>query len=356
VDGVVDPALRLPVTQPGIEIETDLDRAQRFGVKPGDVRRAEAALLQGIHVGSIFEEQKVFDVVVRGVPATRRSVSSVRNLLLDRPGGGHVRLGRVADVRVSRSPAAIERDAVSRRLDVEAGVSGRSLDSVASEIESRLENISFPLEYHAEVLSRTTADEIGATRMLVVAIAAAICAFLLLQAAFRSWGLAVLAFLSLPVALAGGIVMALVDGAELSLGSLLGLLALLGFAARTDVVLIRHLQDLEMEGAAFGPALVMRGAQERLTPILTSTAGTAVVMLPFAIAGAPPGLEVVHPMAMVVLGGLLTCALLSLFVLPALYLRFGGRQAKLSPEEELMQRWVGVSPPAPEAVERAPVP
>ena len=105
VDGVVDPTLELPVTQPTIEIETDLDRAQRFGVKPGDVRRAEAALIQGIHVGSIFKEQKVFDVVVRGIPATRRSVASVRNLLLDRPGGGHVRLGRVADVRVGQTPS-----------------------------------------------------------------------------------------------------------------------------------------------------------------------------------------------------------------------------------------------------------
>ena len=152
------------------------------------MRRAEAALIQGIHVGSIFKEQKVFDVVVRGVPATRRSVASVRNLLLDRPGGGHVRLGRVADVRVGQTPESIERDAVSRRLDIEAGVSGRSLDDVAGEIEDRLARTRFPLEYHAEVLKRTAADEINTTRMVVVAVAAALASFLLLQAAFRSWG------------------------------------------------------------------------------------------------------------------------------------------------------------------------
>jgi Cu/Ag efflux pump CusA len=346
VGGVVDPGLELPVTQPTVEIETDLERAQRFGVKPGDVRRAEAALIQGIHVGSIFEEQKVFDVVVRGVPATRRSVASVRNLLLDRPGGGHFRLGSVADVRVTRTPVAIERDAVSRRLDIEAGVSGRSLDSVASQIEDRLARVAFPLEYHAEVLTRTASDEIDAGRMLVVAIAAAICAFLLLQAAFRSWGIAAMAFLVLPVALVGGLVVALLDGAELSLGSLLGLLALYGLSVRTVVVLVRHLQDLELEGADFGLALVLRGAQDRLTPILTSTAGTALVMLPFAIAGSRAGLEIVHPMALVVLGGLLTSTLVSLFVVPALYLRFGGSLPTLSPEEELMRRWgdVGRAP------------
>ena len=353
VDGVVDPTLELPVTQPTIEIETDLDRAQRFGVKPGDVRRAEAALIQGIHVGSIFKEQKVFDVVVRGVPATRRSVASVRNLLLDRPGGGHVRLGRVADVRVGQTPESIERDAVSRRLDIEAGVSGRSLDAVAGEIEDRLARSRFPLEYHAEVLKRTAADEIGTTRMVVVAIAAALASFLLLQAAFRSWSVAALVFLTLPLALVGGLAVALISGGNLSLGSLLGLLAVLVLATRTGLVLIRHMQDLAPEIGRFGPALVERGAQERLRPILTSAAAIAAVMLPFAIAGSPPGLEVVHPMATVVLGGLMTSTLLSLFVLPALYLRFGGHEPTLSPEEELMQRWADV-PPAEEPVERAP--
>ena len=352
VDGVVDPTLELPVTQPTIEIETDLDRAQRFGVKPGDVRRAEAALIQGIHVGSIFKEQKVFDVVVRGVPATRRSVASVRNLLLDRPGGGHVRLGRVADVRVGQTPESIERDAVSRRLDIEAGVSGRSLDAVAGEIEDRLARTRFPLEYHAEVLKRTAADEINTTRMVVVAIAAALASFLLLQAAFRSWSVAALVFLTLPLALVGGLAVALISGGELSLGSLLGLLAVLVLATRTGLVLIRHMQDLAPEIGRFGPALVERGAQERLRPILTSAAAIAAVMLPFAIAGSPPGLEVVHPMATVVLGGLVTSTLLSLFVLPALYLRFGGHEPTLSPEEELMQRWADA--PAEEPVERAP--
>lgn len=166
--------------------------------------------------------------------------------------------------------------------------------------------------------------------------------------------MAALAFLTLPLALVGGLVVALISGAELSLGSLLGLLAVLVLATRTGLVLIRHMQDLAAESGRFGPALVERGALERLRPILTSAAAIAAVMLPFAIAGSPPGLEVVHPMATVVLGGLVTSTLLSLFVLPALYLRFGGHEPTLSPEEELMQRWADVAP-AEEPVERAPV-
>jgi CzcA family heavy metal efflux pump len=354
VDGVVDPRLELPVAQPTVEIETDLERARRFGIKPGDVRRAEGTLLQGIQVGSIFEEQKVFDVIVQGVPATRQSVSNVRNLLIDGSDGGHLRLGQVADVRVAPTPIVIERDAVSRRLDVVADVSGRSLGSVASDIDDRLASVNFPLEYHAEVLQETTGEEIGSTQMIAFAVAAAIAAFLLLQAAFGSWGLAALAFLTLPVALVGGVLAALIAGAELSLGSFIGFLAVFGLAARTGVLLIRRFQDLEREGESFGPELVEQGARERLTPILTSAAAIAMVMLPFVIAGSRPGLEVVHPMAVAILGGLVTSTLLALFVLPALYLRFGGRQPTVSPEEELMRRWVGAEPAPAEAGEREP--
>jgi CzcA family heavy metal efflux pump len=354
VDGVVDPRVELPVTQPTVEIETDLTRARRFGIKPGDVRRAEGTLLQGIQVGSVFEEQKVFDVIVQGVPGTRQSLSNVRNLLLDGSDGGHLRLGQVADVRVTPTPIVIERDAVSRRLDVVADVSGRGLSSVANEIDDRLANVNFPLEYHAEVLQETTGEEIDSTQMIAFAIAAAIAAYLLLQAAFGSWGLAALAFLTLPVALVGGVLAALIAGAELSLGSFAGFLALFGLAARTDVLLIRRFQDLEREGESFGPELVERGARERLAPILTSAAAIAVVMLPFVIAGTRPGLEVVHPMAVVILGGVVTSTLLVLFVLPALYLRFGGRQPTVSPDEELMRRWAGAEPAPEKAGEREP--
>ncbi|MFN2490230.1 MAG: efflux RND transporter permease subunit [Actinomycetota bacterium] len=133
VGGIVDPLLETPDVKPTLEIEVDLAKARRFGINPGEVRRAEATLLQGIQVGSIFQEQKVFDVVVQGVPATRKSVSSVGNLLIDRPGGGYLRLGDVADVRVRPTPTVIRRDAVSRYIDVAAEVSGRSATAVAQE-------------------------------------------------------------------------------------------------------------------------------------------------------------------------------------------------------------------------------
>jgi Cu/Ag efflux pump CusA len=359
VEGVVDPRIEQPVEQPNVEIRVDLDRAQQFGIKPGDVRRAEATLVQGLLVGSVFEDQKVFEVIVQGTPETRRSVESIRNLLVDRPDGGHVRLGQVADVRIVDKPIAITRDAVSRYLDVEAGVSGRSLESVAAELEERLQGSVFPLEYHAEVLTETTSAEINTSMMLGAALAAALAALLLLQAAFRNWRLAVLAFLALPAALLGGALAALADGGELSLGAALGLLALFGLAASNGVMLICHFQRLrEAEGETFGPDLVERGARERLTPIVTTAVALVFVALPFVIFGGRPGFEIVRPMALVILGGLVTSTFLGLFLLPALYLRFGrGAEPEPVPDERLPYLWREVEPaaaPAADAVALAP--
>jgi Cu/Ag efflux pump CusA len=323
-DGVGDPRIEFPQEQPNLVIEVDLAKARRLGIKPGDVRRAEAALLQGIHVGSVFEEQKVFDVIVVGVPGTRRGISDVRNLLIDRPDGGHVRLREVADVRITPTPVVIEREAVSRHIDVAADVRGRAVGAVAGDLRGRLARVSFPLEYHAEVLEETTGEEVGSTGVLALALACAITSFLLLQAALRSWVLAALACVLLPVALVGGVVAALIASAELTLGSLIGFVSLGTLAMRTSVLTIRHFQGVDQEpNARFGPALVRRGAQDRLAPVLMTASALALLALPFVVLGSRPGLEVMHPLAVVILGGIVSTTFVGLFLLPALYLHIG---------------------------------
>src|ERR687890_440390 len=185
VDGVLGPSVERVPEEPVLAIETDLAKAQPYGIKPGDVRRASAMLLQGVVVGNIFGEQKVFEVVVKGVPKVRESVENVQNVLIDTPNGGHVRLEQVADVRTQPSPAVIKRDAAERYIDVEANVSGRSLGAVAIDVEDRLANAEFPLEYHAEVLGQTTTgQEINLVRIVGFGLAAVIAIFLLFQAVF----------------------------------------------------------------------------------------------------------------------------------------------------------------------------
>jgi len=333
ITGVADSHINLPVQQPALEVEVDLAKAQNYGIKPGDVRRAAATLLSGIMVGNLFEEQKVFDVVVWGTPDTRHSLSSVRDLLIDTPNGGQVRLGDVADVRIVPSVSIIRHEAVKRYVDVIATVRGRDLGAVAVDIDSRLKQIQFPLEYHAEVLGDYAGQQAAQIRLLALAIAAAIGMFFLLQAAYGSWRLALLSFLTLPSALAGGLLAALAIGA-ISLGTLAGLLAVFGIAARNQIVLIKHYRHLvRYEGESFGVGLALRGARERLAPILMTALATALVLLPTLFLGDIPGLEIVRPMTVAILGGLVTATLLNLFILPALYLSL---RVSSVPELDLM--------------------
>ncbi|NNF11975.1 MAG: efflux RND transporter permease subunit [Gemmatimonadetes bacterium] len=324
IDGVVDPSVDFPEERPTIEIEVDLDAAQAYGLKPGDVRRSAAVLLSGMEVGNLFEEQKVFDVVVLGTPETRHSLTSIEDLLIDTPGGGHVRLGEVAEVRRVPAVTVIHRDAASRRVDVTASVEGRGLGAVAADVERAIGEIDFPLEYRAELLG-LYADRLAAERRMIgFAAVAFLLITLLVQAFTRSWQVAVAYFLTLPTALSGGVIVAAtLLGGELSLAAMAGLLAVLAVAVRQGTTVMSRYQTLEDEGVAFGPELVRQATRERLGPVLLTSLAMGLLFLPFAVMGGVAGLEVASPMAVVALGGLVTTTLFTLAGLPALYLLFG---------------------------------
>jgi CzcA family heavy metal efflux pump len=326
IEGVVAPRIQFDPEEPTVEVKVDLAAAQRYGVKPGDVRRAAATMLSGIHVGSLFEQQKVFDVVVWGTPETRASVTAVRELLIDTPAGDQVRLGELADVRVRPNLAVIRREAVQRRIDVAADVRGRDLEAVLADVERRLDRIDFPLEYHAEVLGGYAEQQAVHTRVLSFAVAAAIGILLVLQAAFGSWRLAAATLLALPIALVGGVVATFIAGGIVSFGSAVGLVAVLGIATRNVVMLVKRYQALEDQGEPFGPDLVLHGARERAAPILMTAITTAAALLPILFFGDRAGLEIVQPMAVVIVGGLITSTVLTLVIVPIVYLRFGARR------------------------------
>jgi Cu/Ag efflux pump CusA len=336
IDGVEPHDVEVEAEEPGLEIEVDLARARSFGVKPGDVHRAAATLLSGLTVGNLFDEQKVFDVVVWGRPDIRQDPQDVQELLIDTPGGPPVRLDQVADIRLASSPTVIRHEAVSSFVDVTADVTGDAR-TVTADVREALRGVTFPLDHHAEVLDGILDRQGARTRALAVAAAVAIGIFLLLQAAFSSWRLAALAFLTLPAALAGGAVGALLAGGSFGLGSVAGLLAVLGVAAGNAVVLIRRWQHLQRrEGFALGRELVERGGGELLLPVLTAAVATVALLLPLVLAGSTTGLEIVRPMAVVVIGGLVVSTLVELLVLPVLYLRFGATATEEAWSEDLL--------------------
>ncbi len=325
IQGVANPRVEYPEEYPTLEIEVNLQKAEQYGLKPGDVRRAATTLLSGLQVGSLFEEQKIFDVVVWGAPGIRQNLTDVRELLIDTPRGEHARLKDVADVRIASAPQAISRDAVARYIDVSASVQGRDPAAVSAEIESRMQQeIEFPLEYRAEVLSQYAERVATEQRVRAYGLAAAIGILLLLQSAFGSWRLAIFFFLTLPIALSGGVLAALAGGSVTALSSILGLAVVFGIAVRNGLTLVQHYRHLERdEGEAFSAELVQRGTRERSAPIVMTAVITALAFLPFALYGNIAGHEILHPMALVVLGGLVSAALVNLFVVPSLYLRFG---------------------------------
>ncbi|WIG60054.1 MAG: CzcABC family efflux RND transporter, transmembrane protein [Ktedonobacterales bacterium] len=324
VPGTSEVHTELQVDVPHVQVSVNMANAQRYGLKPGDIRRAAAALVAGTEVSDIHRDGKVYDVMVVGTPETYNSLTNIREMLIDTPDGGQVRLSDVADVSILPTPNLIEREHNSRRIDVGIKVTGRDLGAVVHDVNARLRGVSFPLEYHAQVLGEYAERQEAQGRLFAFGLAAAIGVFLLLQAAFGSWRLATLAFFTLPSALVGGILAAFATGGIISLGSLVGFFTVFGIAARNGIMLINHYQHLEREeGMAFGPELVVRGARERLGPILMTALAAGLALVPLVISGDIPGHEIEHPMAIVILGGLVTSTILNLFVVPSLYLRFG---------------------------------
>jgi CzcA family heavy metal efflux pump len=343
IDGVVDAHADFSEDLPHMQVKVDLAAAQRYGLTPGDVRRQAGVLVANEEVNDLWTDGKIYDVRVWSTPETRNSVTSMRQLPIDTPGGDQIRLEQVADVRVAPTPNFIEREQQSRRIDVGANVEGRDLSSVAEEVEDRLAGVEFPREYHVEVLGESNELAAAQRNLLIYGIAAAVAILLLLQASFASLRLAVLLFLTLPMALVGGVLAVRMGDGVLSLGSLIGFLTVFGIAARNGILMISHFQHLEREeGEAFGPALVLRGAKERLAPILMTASATGLALVPMAVAGSIPGHEIEHPMAIVILGGLVTSTLLNLFVLPSLYLRFGKSRRAL-PHTKLAAAEVGAA-------------
>ena len=332
IDGFVDPNVEQIEQIPQIHVEVDIAAARRHGITPGHVRRQSSALLASEEVADIFHEGKAYDVHVWSIPTARDSVTDVQNLPIDTPDGGQVPLHAVADINIRPVANTIKHERQTRRVDAVADLGERDLASAVDELKERLAEVEFPPGYHAEVLGE--APELNAAQddLLLYGVLAAIVIFLLIQAGLNSGRLAVLVFLLLPMALAGAVLAAKLDTGILSLGSLVGFLTVLGIAGRNGILMVAHFQHLEREeGVPFGPDLVLQGAKDRLAPILMTASATGFALVPLVVAGPIPGNEIEHPLAVTIVGGLVTATLLNLLVLPSLYLAFAkGRRERAS--------------------------
>jgi Cu/Ag efflux pump CusA len=346
VPGVASPVVRPVPTQPTADIRVRLDAAQRYGLRPGDVRRDATTLTSGLIVGNLYEQSKIFDVVVWGAQSTRSDLTELGNMLIDTPSGRQVALKDVATVTVAPEPTAISHDGVERDVEVAAKVTGDP-GSVVATVRSRLAAMPMPYEYHAEVSGSAAVRQADLTRTVAYGAGALVGLLLLLQAAAGSWRRAGLMLASLPLSVTGGVLIAPTVGGVWNAGSPAGLFAVFALAVRSSILLARRILDARQagdaaragdtaqDGAAGRRVAVVDAARDRAVPLLQSVLVTAAVLLPAAAFGDAAGLEVLQPLAVTVLGGLVTLAVVQGYVLPALLASTERQPAEQQPAAQL---------------------
>ena len=329
IQGVSDLKLESQVLVPQIRIRPRAGELARLGLTAGEVRRQAQVLVAQAKVGEIYRDQRAFDVAVWGEPAVRNSVHALRDLMIQAPvTGAPVRLGDIAGIEIAPAPNEVKRENGQRRLDVTMNVAGADLGTVAQAVDAAVAEVPFATGYHPQVLGEYAALRESRSRLWGIGALCLVGILLLVWMEFRSRRITALVAVSLPFALVGGVVAVALTGGVLSLGSLVGFVTVIGIAARNGIMLLSHYQHLERhEGMTFGRELVLRGAEERLVPILMTAACAGLALVPLIVAGNAPGHEIEHPMAIVILGGLISSTALNLLLLPALYARYGEERA-----------------------------
>ncbi len=335
IPGITKLTVEPQLLVPQLDVRLKPEASARLGLTAGDIRRAATTLVKGSKVGELYREQKIFDVFVWGVDEVRNDVSKLSTLPIETPLGTHVPLADCAEIALVPAANEIKREGASRRIDVTCNIApGADLGTVAKAVQEKVNALEFEREYHPEFLGEYAAREESRQRLMALSILSLVGILLIIHADFRSVRLTALVALTLPFALIGGVAGAIWGGGVLSLGSLVGFVTVLGIAARNGIMLVSHYRHLELEeGVPFGLELVVRGSEERLAPILMTALATGLALVPLAWAGNKPGHEIEHPMAIVILGGLVTSTVLNLVLMPSLYLAFGKAGGRAEDEE-----------------------
>ena len=334
VEGIVDLIVEPQVGVPQVQINMKRQEAAAVGLRAEDLAETVDTAFNGHVASQVLEEQKTYDVLVRFNDSARESVESIGRTLIDTPTGAKVPIAQVAEVRVDQGPNTINRENVQRRIIIQANVADRDLGSVIGDVRSAIgTNVQLPQGYFVQYGGQFEAQENASRLISILSIVAIGGIFLLLFIALKSARSAVLVMANLPLALIGGVVMVFISGGTLSIASLVGFITLFGIATRNGIMLISHYQHLmEEEGVSFRDAIV-QGSIERLNPILMTALVIGVGLIPLALGAGEPGKEIQQPMAVVILGGIVTSTVLNMLVLPALYLKYGREKAVAAAKE-----------------------
>ncbi len=356
VEGVVDLQTEKQVLMPQVRIEPDREKAKVYGIKIGELNELLETALNGRVAGQVLDGQKTYDVFVRFDEKARNEVGAIRQMLVDTEKGQKVPLSLLANVRESKGPNIINRDNVQRRIVVSANVSGRDLGSVVAEIQKKLnENVHLPAGFFITYEGQFQSQQ-EATRLIgILSIATLATMFLVLYSHFRSSMIVAQILLNIPLAFIGGLALTYVMVGTVSIATLVGLITLAGIASRNTIMMISHyLHLMEHEGEKFDEHMIVRGSLERLVPVTMTAAVAGLALIPLVLAAGQPGKEILYPVAVVILGGLVSSTILDMAVTPAVFYKFGRRasekyleRAKVDPLDAMPAAPVPSTHPAP---------
>ncbi|MGV3720022.1 MAG: efflux RND transporter permease subunit, partial [Actinomycetota bacterium] len=329
VPGIVDLQVEPQVEVPEVRVNIDRDAAARYGLTPASLAETLETAFNAHTVSQILEGQRTYNLTVWFDEESRNNLEAIRSTLVSTPAGPRVPLSQLAEVRKTTGPNTINRENVSRRIVVQANVQGRDLNSVATDLQTRMRAVQaqWTPGYFLEYGGQFESQQAAMSRILLLGAFTVLAIFLLLLMALGSWRLALQVMVNLPLAMVGGVIAVFLTGGVLSVASLVGFITLFGIATRNGIMMISHYVHLMREdGEPFSEAMIVRGTLERLAPVLMTALTATLGLLPLALSVGQPGKELLQPIAVVILGGLISSTLLDQVVTPALFYRVGARE------------------------------
>ncbi|MCB2211806.1 CusA/CzcA family heavy metal efflux RND transporter [bacterium] len=324
VDGLVDLFVDQQTDVPQVRIHANREKMAMYGLRSADLDELIDVAFLGAITSQVYEGDRRYDIILRYSPEFRGDIEAIRNTLIDTPTGGAIPLSMVADIEADRGPNYISREDVQRKIVIQANVADRDLRGAVEEIQQRVtQNVDLPRGYYVEYGGQFESEEEATRTVALLSIVSLVLILLVLYLEFGNFRQATLVMVNLPLALIGGIVSIFFTEGIISIASLVGFITLFGIAVRNGILMVSHYNHLiDVEGVSLREA-VIQGSLERLSPILMTAMTTGLALVPLALAADKPGSELQAPMAIVILGGLITATFLNLAVVPALYFSVG---------------------------------
>ncbi len=319
VDGVVDASIEQQIDRPQIDIRPRREQMARYGITPGQLAVIIETAISGTVVGQIYEADGLpRDLTVRMEPGSVETIEALRTLMID-SNNGKIPLGSIADIVSTTGPNTINRENVSRRIVISANVEDRDLRGVVNEIQQTIaKNVKLPEGYYLDYGGQFESEASASRTLMWTSVLALVIIMMLLYQEFHNATQSLIILLNMPLAMIGGVIILKCTSGELNIPAIIGFISLLGITTRNGMLLMSRYNHLAAEGVGLLER-IRRGSADRLNPIIMTALTSALALVPLALRGGEPGNEIQSPLAIVILGGLISSTILNVFVVPILY-------------------------------------